>query len=210
VTGGTRHHGEAFPQLDVRSARKHVLRARHVVLWRDQYSTVVGQGYATIEEDILRLHTQMRAFNGYPVWVADNAFQCEVVKNAEDAVDCFTNCPDCDQRKRKLYLVDGEWLCRACHQLGYASSMMGERARKSARLAALDKEVARGRPKGMHEATFQRKREERAGLLAELGDARLTPSTAYSDVVTALWLEGPPIVLDQGRIFSGELAPGYG
>jgi len=85
-------------------------------------------------------------------------------------------CPECRDRRRKLYLPprggDGRYLCRECYDLGYRSSRTSGDDLKQAELryrrafAKADKHNRRPhpngepylpeRPKGMHQETFER------------------------------------------------------
>lgn len=195
-----RNHVEAYPGLDVREARKHIARGRDEVLWRDQRGTVWGVGQASFDGGLLTLHSHFRPILGGSMREEVDQFACQIVDNDAGGTDVFTACPACARRVRKVIMVDGSWACRSCQRLGYRSSMIGTLPRQSERLSELERRVGDGRPKGMHETTFQALRLELAELKALIGDVRSTSSTTYAEVITAYWQESGPDLRDDRRL----------
>ena len=74
--------------------------------------------------------------------------------------------------------------------------MIGAVARKSEKLARLEREIGTGRPRGMHETTYQRLRADLRLLKVELGDELSTPGAEYGEFVTAVWMAEPPTLPD--------------
>jgi hypothetical protein len=68
-------------------------------------------------------------------------------------------CPGCDHGVETLIFFRG-WKCRVCQNLWYRSSSVSGLVRKTERLKVLGKMLSEGRPKGVHEATMQKYRDE--------------------------------------------------
>ncbi len=79
------------------------------------------------------------------------------------------SCPHCDARRAVLYSMGGEFACRACHDLAYASTREDDADRCDRRIRRLAEQLGsdgngrRGflwtmpdRPKGMHWTTYER------------------------------------------------------
>ncbi len=63
-------------------------------------------------------------------------------------------CQGCGGGYRFLYFVGGEWRCRVCHRLTYASQRVRGPMRRLRRAQEILATIADGRPKGMHERTY--------------------------------------------------------
>ncbi len=74
----------------------------------------------------------------------------------------YLTCPRCSSRRREVYLLDGLFLCRVCHALPYQSQSEGriDRAWRAERKVELKLSPFRKKPKGMHQTTFNRLRNQ--------------------------------------------------
>jgi protein-arginine kinase activator protein McsA len=68
-------------------------------------------------------------------------------------------CPVCTQQRQNLYFARA-WACAECHKLLRRSQVIPPRVRLEERREELTKQVGRGRPLGMHSATYMRLRAE--------------------------------------------------
>lgn len=74
----------------------------------------------------------------------------------------FFHCPQCDKRMRKLYCVDGKFLCRKCTNLGYGSQRL-RASRRCLYMSSKVKDFLKSRagsldqkPPWMKKRTFER------------------------------------------------------
>ncbi|WP_415900543.1 hypothetical protein [Neptuniibacter sp. QD48_11] len=69
-------------------------------------------------------------------------------------------CPDCNKRCAFIYSMGHQFLCRACHGVGYRSQRMTSSQRRYSKLNKLEQRLfekrgdIRVKPKGMHWRTF--------------------------------------------------------
>lgn len=70
----------------------------------------------------------------------------------------YLTCPRCSTRRREVYFLDGLFLCRICHELPYTSQSEDviDRCWRAERKLELKLDSRYFRPKGMHQATFDR------------------------------------------------------
>jgi hypothetical protein len=79
----------------------------------------------------------------------------------------YLRCPDCDRRARIIYMRDGYWRCKRCHDLQYTSTRVTDsdnfilQSNKYARKLGIEcgwqydhVSADYGRPKWMHRTTF--------------------------------------------------------
>lgn len=74
----------------------------------------------------------------------------------------YLTCPRCTSRRREVYFLDGLFLCRVCHELPYSSKSEDgiDRSWRAERKLELKLGSRYKKPKGMHQATFQRLRKK--------------------------------------------------
>ena len=192
-------HAEAYPALNVRAAHKQVLLGHNHVLWMDQRGRVHGQGFATLDGSVLDLSWHLRSFLEDDGQVHKRELKLEAVDEPGRVVDMLTKCPDCKEKMRVLVLMDGIWACHSCQGLVRRSTLIGEVARKSEKLVKLREELAGGRPKGMHNTTYNARLADLRELEREVG----TPSAsnaAYGNVLTAWWQRDGPLLMKEGEL----------
>lgn len=78
----------------------------------------------------------------------------------------FFHCPQCDKRMRKLYLVEGKYLCRKCATLGYYSQRLRPSERHLYMLMKVEKDLKNragsleSKPPWVKRYTFQKLRKK--------------------------------------------------
>jgi hypothetical protein len=68
---------------------------------------------------------------------------------------CWFHCPQCARRCEVLYLRFGRFACRTCNRVSYVSQSGGLYDRLLHKFHKLRKRVECGRPKGMHQRTWE-------------------------------------------------------
>jgi ribosomal protein S27AE len=122
-------------------------------------------------------------------------------------------CPRCSAAKSCLYFK-GRWACARCHRLMYRSQLVPKSALLRERYNLLGRDVREGRPKGMHNRTYQRLLDEHAKMGKLLGrsrtylspEQRLQVHSVWRPVreVHYLWVNG--YVIENGSICRREIS----
>jgi hypothetical protein len=203
-------HIEAYPRLNVREARKQLLSGRGEVCWRNARGEFVGMGRIQINDaNSLVVDYQFRDVGHIASCQATASFECSIRKMDYSQEDFLALCPRCSTRVRTLLLFDCAWTCYHCQPLAHRSKMVGDLVRKSERLAELERLSAAGRPKGMHNRTYLKVRDERFLLKQELEGHRGMAREIYEEVITSCWSsEGLVIVGRENAGPGGDLAAG--
>ena len=105
------------------------------------------------------------------------------------------NCPQCGAKKWSLYFKHG-WSCAECLRLVYRSQLVDKEVKLWEEREALRAQLCRGRPKGMHNATYMKLRQRLFELDNGLRDRlRKFPSEAQDAIVRSRWISGSEIDL---------------
>ncbi|NTZ42127.1 hypothetical protein G7A66_03260 [Altererythrobacter sp. SALINAS58] len=99
-------------------------------------------------------------------------------------------CPRC-RRSCRHVVFTYRWHCKACSNLPYRRQRIGNKVAAHERRDALEKEVAGGRPKGMHHRVFEKKVQELNELQKKLSGPRAEVAREYFYTLDKLWLEWP-------------------
>jgi ribosomal protein L37AE/L43A len=95
-------------------------------------------------------------------------------------------CPDCKAHRRQL-IFGKRWQCTACAGYPYRTQAVGSKVAAWEKRVALERGLRRGRPKGMHNATYQAKLRELAELQRRLGGRRVSASAEHQLLLRATW-----------------------
>ncbi len=171
-------HLEALPSIDANQLR--TIEADEIAqcFWRGPRGVRGGNGeFVWQASGTLKLTYEISLTLPPPL---HEYFQDEInlslIKNTqiEKPLSWWLECPGCCRSRRFLYFEEGEWLCRVCHRLQYASQRMGTPARLVVQAMEVTAKIAGGRPKGMHHRTYRALQAESKRLqsLAEEYDFR--------------------------------------
>jgi hypothetical protein len=107
------------------------------------------------------------SINDGPQTKIKSTFRLERVPRHFGGFMFYMRCPKCDRRIRVIYMRDGYWLCKKCHDLQYSSTRATDsdnfirQSNKYARKLGLEGgwqydhvSAEYGRPKWMHKTTF--------------------------------------------------------
>ena len=104
----------------------------------------------------------------------------------------YARCPGCGGTKTVLAYSRKEWKCRQCHDLLHRTHLIDPRVRLAEKIGVIEAKIASGRPKGMHNATFERMQRELKKLqrmwAKTLGEGRKVASLEHNKVVEAHWM----------------------
>ena len=149
-------HAEALPSIDTR----HLLdigrdEIAHC-LWRAPRRMMGGNGRFSWQSTttIACAYELTRGLPGHEIFEDSIVLQLIHSRQKEDRKRWWLECPECSIARRFLYFVAGNWRCRQCHGLGYASQRMGASVRQTLRFRELEAKIANGRPKGMHQRKY--------------------------------------------------------
>ena len=181
-------HIEAYPRLNVREARKQVLGGSDVVSWRNRYGEMIGVGRARLlESDRLVLDYRFREHSYGVDCNGAVIFECSIRKMEFEQEDFLTLCHGCESRVRTLLFFECAWVCIHCQPLAYRSKLVGDLVRQTEHITQLEQVIGGGRPKGMHNRTFKKLREELFRSKLELGDHRGKARSAYDEAIASCW-----------------------
>lgn len=85
---------------------------------------------------------------------------------------------------KHLIAKNGLWRCRKCHGLVNRTSLIRHNARLTEKVDRLEAEVGSGRPRGMHNPTYQRLKAQLSDSRARLGDDVLQADSRFGKVIT--------------------------
>jgi hypothetical protein len=90
----------------------------------------------------------------------------------------------------KLYYRAEEWKCHTCSNLVYASQRMVRRSRLVKKQEKLSNRIGKGRPKGMHQDTYERLLRELTDVNSDLNQqgGELTPNLIVQRRLNIKWL----------------------
>jgi hypothetical protein len=115
-------------------------------------------------------------------------FGLDVIPCGHRELRWYFSCPVCKERK-KILVFGRSWACAHCHGLHSRSQLVGTNVRRQERRFELMRLLSHGRPKGMHQAKYQRLCGERDKLLRERGaESLVCASAAHNRIVTADWM----------------------
>ena len=124
---------------------------------------VRGVGRAMLVAGGVQLEYRMTPFYGEPSRYGKEVLKFGKVVMGQGRVRELFVCPACEAKVETLIFFRG-WKCRECQHLNYRSSSVTTPVRQTERLRELSKLLAAGRPKGVHESTMQKYRDERKVL----------------------------------------------
>ena len=104
----------------------------------------------------------------------------------------YARCQRCGAAKAVLIYARKAWACGTCHGLLNRSTLLDPDVRLAEKVAALEARLSGGRPKGMHNATFQTQRKLLQELQRKLArhsrGAEKVASVEHNRVVVSRWL----------------------
>lgn len=190
---------ECFPRLDLVAAKSASEHLDAPVCVFDLSQQMVGQLFlADVQDDSIRIN-YLFAARHFQCVETEAVLRTITVTNPLDSLRRFLICPTCNEARRDLYYVQW-WACARCHRLLYRSQLVDKDVRlweERDRLGAL---LKRGRPKGMHNATYFKLRLRLAELEGRLhGRDRKVASDAHNAIVAERWVPAAEIDLWSAR-----------
>lgn len=145
---------EAYPRFDmVRAKAATENEDLEVCEFADQIGRVHGLArFGDMTEDSIVLEYKI-TLPYLPGVYSSTKLKLVKAPNGVDENRIITCCPKCHKRKVLLVYLHG-WACSNCHGLIYRSQTMPTCTRFFEKKNALHSIIKRGRPKGMHHATF--------------------------------------------------------
>ncbi len=179
-------YAEAYPRLDFIKAQKAIQEGRTICIFERQGRGRIGQfEFGSYESDepyqIGLMNGQVRIWPDYHLLGSsvEVAFRLRPAPIGVDHHRNYVLCPSCERRKTVL-VYKKAWKCKDCHGLLMRSQLIDPRARLKEKIAKLEDKVVKGRPKGMHNTTYQNKLE----LLREFKAREARIPIDYSKVVS--------------------------
>ena len=189
---------EAYPRIDFLKGQRAIAEGRTICVFERFHRGRVGQfSFGSYEAD--EPHEKGLMLGHTMIWPDyhlrgrdfDAAFR---IRSSLIGVDHFREyvlCASCEKRKTVLVYVK-DWKCRQCHGLSMRSQLIDPRLRMYEKITDLEKKVAKGRPKGMHQATYEAKLEELQELnrrVAQLPrDTAREVAVEHDRIVTSRWV----------------------
>lgn len=99
-------------------------------------------------------------------------------------------CPKC-KRSCKFIVYTWRWQCGPCSGLPYRSQRVGKEVAGWERRDALESEVGKGRPKGMHHRTYGKRVRELRHLRKTLTGEQAVAPLEYLHTLVAEWVRRP-------------------
>ncbi|HET9460183.1 MAG TPA: hypothetical protein VFO51_09410 [Sphingomicrobium sp.] len=202
---------EAFPRFDLVHALGKAGRERPICLYVKESGTVIGEAFLVSvanDEVVLEyvfLGSRIRSGPGVA------RLKTVVAANGVDKGRRYFLCPLCMKRVGTLVFVRS-WACRTCHCLVHRVQLVGAHVAGWEEMDELRARIARGRPLGMWQKTYARKRARDQRRLAELrkicGRIRKFGSDEHRYRITPVWraideieeLAHPYYVIAEGKI----------
>jgi ribosomal protein L37AE/L43A len=177
---------EAYPKFDVIQAQAATERQPSVCVFLLN-KMIIGQ---LIVADSGRSSVTIAYTVGgrHVVWGEGEAtLDKKFTKNMVHMDRVTISCPLCTSDKYSLYF-SGSWACARCHQLMFRSQLADPRALLWERHDRLEAKVKAGRPKGMHNRTYQQLLDEFSAIRQQLaGKARSWAADDHCVEVESVW-----------------------
>lgn len=160
--------------------------------------------------DVGRFHTELGTFIGEVflgkrldgavgiVWhfvtdrFGERSAQCQLtirtVASKVGGYRRYFRCGRCDRNVRTLVYKGPTWMCAKCQGLVYRSQNIPKDVALWEERLRLEKRIGRGRPKGMHQATYGPLRTRLRQLRRVLGPTEKVASVEHNMTVTPTWL----------------------
>lgn len=189
---------EAYPRIDFIRAQSAIAEGRTICVFERIHRGRLGQfSFGSYEED--EPHERGQMVGHTMIWPDihlrglefDTAFRIRPSPIGGNHFREFVLCASCEKRRTVLVYVK-DWKCRQCHGLLMRSQLIDRKLRLYEYIGDLEKRVAKGRPKGMHQATYEAQLEELRDLNRRV--AQMPRSTAkvvaveHDRIVTSRWV----------------------
>lgn len=188
MTPAVPRHREAFPRLDIHAALASFRLNRPICVFTDQAGRKIGVIRVRPTEDAACL-TVWGELCGQNV-VAWGGVMDLALTSSPTGIDPLRKlllCPRCGRPARTISRFI-QWACPGCDGLLSRSQLVHSKVRLRERLEELDSLIKYGRPKGMHQRTYDRHRDQAADIRKKLDRQRLTmPCPEHSRRVTSYW-----------------------
>jgi hypothetical protein len=184
-------HRESYPALDAvevndkRSGYKHF-----ACFWRDETGARAGNtAFTTVPKGVTILHSIEPGTHLVPGRHKTLLLMRSLPSGVGGKRAWFV-CPACKDSVSKLYYRGEAWKCHSCSNLVYASQRMRKRSRLTKKQEWLSNFVGRGRPKGMHQKTYERHVRELHDLTSDVKalGGQLSPNVIVSRKINLEWL----------------------
>lgn len=176
---------EAFCRLPVSALyRPHDLGNGELV-WRDSTGGVIGSAKVMSRSGgLMHIAFAINPSGAVEAYAGEVAVDFVFRDAGMHRREVYAICPRCRGTVKQLIAKDHRWLCRSCHGLVNRSSLIRHNARLTETVEQLEAEVGRGRPKGMHNATYERLTLKLAEYRERLGENALRADSRFGHVVT--------------------------
>jgi hypothetical protein len=176
---------EAFCRLPVSALyRSHDLGNGELV-WRDSTGGVIGSAKVMSRSGgLMHVAFAINPSGAVEAYAGEVAVDFVFRDAGMHRREVYAICPGCRGTVKQLIGKDHRWLCRSCHGLVNRSSLIRHNARLTEKVEQLEAKVGRGRPKGMHNATYERLTLKLAEYRERLGENALRADSRFDHVVT--------------------------
>jgi len=189
---------EAYPRLDFIKAQRAIEEGRTICVFERPGRGRIGQfEFGSYESDepyqIGLMHGLVRIGPDYHLsgTFVEVAFRIRPAPIGVNHHRNYVLCPSCENRKTVL-VYETVWKCKDCHGLLMRSQLIDPHARLQEKIIDLEDKLAKGRPKGMHNATYQDKLEVLSQLKAREApmpfDYSKVVSRDHDRIVTSRWV----------------------
>lgn len=182
-------HREAYPRLDIHAALSAYRSDQPVCVFIDQAGRRIGllRIQPAADGQTLSVWGELGGQN-VAVW---NSVMTLLLVSSPTGIDPMRKlfrCPHCERATRSLVRTQ-HWACPGCDGLLHRSQLVHSSVRLMERLDKLNALIKHGRPKGMHQRTYDRYCKQTADIRQAVKGQRVTmPCPDHSRRVTSHWL----------------------
>lgn len=155
------------------------------LVWRDSAKSVIGSGQVVSRFDnVMHVSFEHRASGAVEAYAGEIGVEIVLKDAGLRRREAYALCPGCRRPVKQLIAKEHGWKCRTCHGLVNRSSLLRDNARLTEKVERLEGKIGGGRPKGMHNATYERLVAQLAEHRERLGPRALRADGRFGHVVT--------------------------
>lgn len=176
---------EAYCRLPVAALYQAFDAGHGTLVWRDATGSVIGSGQVVSRFDnVMRVSFEHRASGAVEAYAGEIGFGLVLKQAGLLRREAYGLCPECRRPVKHLIAREHMWKCTRCHGLVNRSSLIRDNSRLTEKVERLAARISGGRPKGMHNATYNRLVAQLAELRERLGPYALRADSRFEHVVT--------------------------
>ncbi len=176
---------EAFCRLPVSALHRSHDLGNGELVWRDSIGAVIGSAKVMSRSGgVMHVAFAISPSGAVEAYAGEVEVDFVLQDAGQHRREAYAICPGCRRTVKQFIAKDRRWLCTSCHSLVNRSSLIRHNARLTETVGKLEATVGRGRPKGMHHATYERLTLKLAEARERLGDSTLRADSRFDHVVT--------------------------